>query len=175
MDDIEGTIEALQRRVDALETENTRLRQRAPRQPSMGRGASRKQVLLGGAGVLGALAGGALVGRGDTALAASSLLTAAQPSKGESLSLRLALTPMKTKGVLWAEHTWEFGGHFRGSRPPVVVATALDDQMEHDKAAYAVCAVSVHGVPGAYQAKIMVRNIGKHATSVVVNAIAMGD
>jgi hypothetical protein len=175
MNDIESTIEALQQRVDALEAENARLRQRGRRLPSAARGASRRQLLVGGAGLLGALASGSLIGRAEPALAAPALIPITKPSQSKYLSLHVPLAPMKTKGTLWAEHTWEFGDHFRGSAPPVVVATAVDDLTDREPSACAVCAVSVLGKPGAYHAKIMVRNISKHATSVVVNAIAIGD
>jgi hypothetical protein len=43
--------------------------------------------------------------------------------------------------------------------PPVVVATAVDDLTDRELSDCAVCAVSVLGKPGAYHAKIMVRNV----------------
>lgn len=186
MDEIERInklMETLQRRIEALEAENTRLRQRAMATddvsaPLMG---SRRQVLLGGAGLLGALAGGAVLGRAtpasaaaETTLAASAVAGPAGPATETYLSLRATLTPLKTRGVLWANHEWDFGAHFTGARPPVVVATAFDDYMQHDVASCCICAVTVHGAPGAYRATIMVRNISAFATTVEVNAVALG-
>jgi len=179
MDDIDRVVEALRRRVDALEDENARLRQAAPHgRPSAASG-SRRQVLLGGAGILGTLAGGALLGRAEPAYAASpdGVPPASAPAPrvlDKQLSLRTTLVPLKTRGVLWATYDWDFGGHFTADRPPVVVATAFDDYMEHDVAACCVCAVAVRGKAGAYHATLMVRGISLFATEVVVNAVALG-
>lgn len=136
----------------------------------------RRRVLLGGAGLLGALAGSALLGHADAAASAPERASAtAQASTAErQASLRVALAPLKTRGVLWVNHEWEFGARFVGEQPPVVVATAFDDTMEHDPAACCVCAVAVRGEPGAYRATIMVRHIGAFATSVEINAVAIG-
>ena len=173
---IDQMVETLRRRIEALEAENARLRQTATvtndtLAPLMG---SRRQVLLGGAGLLGALAGGALLGHATPASAATETNLAAEPAREKQLSLRASLTPLKTRGVLWANHEWNLGAHFTGARPPVVVATAFDDYMEHDVAACCVCAVAVHGAPGAYRATIMVRHISAFATAVEVNAVAVG-
>ena len=174
MSEIDRVVEALQRRVEALEDEAARLRQPAEHRPAAPLGGSRRQVLLGGAGMLGALASGALLGRVEPAAAAASESSVAAPLPARHLSLRATLAPLKTRGVLWAEHEWDFGAHFAGKEPPVVVATALDDYMAHDVAAYCVCAVAVHGTPGAYRATIMVRNISALATEVTINAVAFG-
>jgi hypothetical protein len=186
MDEIERIdqlMETLRRRVEALEAENARLRQTpiATNDVPAPLTGSRRQVLLGGAGLLGALAGGAVLGRAtpasaatETTLAASAMAGPAGPAPEKYLSLRATLTPLKTRGVLWANHEWDLGAHFTGARPPVVVATAFDDYMEHEVAACCVCAVSVHGAPGAYRATIMVRNISAFATTVEINAVALG-
>src|SRR5579859_1627700 len=132
MSEIDRVVEVLQRRVEALEDEAARLRQPAEQRPPASLSGSRRQVLLGGAGMLGALAGGALLGRAEPAAAATeSNLAAPVPAR--------TLSPLTTRGVLWADHEWDFGAHFAGKAPPVVVATALDDYMAHDVAAYCVC------------------------------------
>jgi hypothetical protein len=180
--DITQVVAALQRRVDALEDENARLRQPATLHSSPPVGGTRRQMLIGGAGVLSALAGGALLGRAEPSYAAGvapavrteELTPATAHTPEKSVGLQVTLTPMKTRGVLWANHEWELGPRFAGEQPPVVVATAWDDQMEHDVASFCVCAVTVHGAPGAYRATILVRNVSPFATSVVVNALALG-
>ncbi len=179
MDDIDRVVEALRRRVDALEEENARLRQPATYHSPSEFGGSRRQVLLGGAGMLGALAGGALLGRAEPAHATSSdsapaADTLAPHVSQKQLSLQTTLVPLKTRGVLWANYDWDFGTHFTAERPPVVVATAVDDTMEQDVSACCVCAVAVHGKSGAYRATLMVRHIGAFATEVAVNAVAIG-
>lgn len=182
--DMARVIDELQRRVDTLEHEAARLQPAAAQLPAAPFSSSRRQVLLGGAGMLGALAGGALLGRAEPSYAASNdnlnvthetaLGDTLPPRAGKHLTLQTTLTPLKTRGVLWANHEWDFGAHFVGEQPPVVVATALDDYMEHDVAAFCVCAVAVHGKPGAYRATIMVRNISAFATGVEINALAFG-
>ena len=177
-------VEELQRRVDVLENEAARLRLTAVSRHSTPFSGSRRQVLLGGAGLLGALAGGALLGRAAPSYAASDESTGAPhgppwnetvpPRADKHLTLRTTLTPLKTHGLLWANYDWDLGAHFVDEHPPVVVATALDDYMAHDVASFCVCAVAVHGKPGAYRATIMVRNISAFATEVEVNAVAFG-
>lgn len=169
--DIGQALETLQRRVEALEEENARLRHPAPVRPSTQTGSSRRQVLIGGAGILGAIMGGQLLGRAEPSYAA-----AAEPNEAQKyLGLRATVTPLRSRGALWATHEWDLGAHFAGAQPPVVVATAWDDQLDQDMASFCVCAVQVHGTPGAYRAVIMVRNISPFATDVVVNALALGD
>jgi len=171
--DIGQALETLQRRVEALEEENARLRHPAPVRPAPPAGSSRRQVLLGGAGILGAVMGGQLLGRAEPSYAAA---IATEPNVAQRyLGLRTTVTPLRSRGALWATHEWDLGEHFAGAQPPVVVATAWDDQLEHDMASFCVCAVQVHGTPGAYRAVIMVRNISPFATEVVVNALALGD
>ena len=131
--------------------------------------ANRRQVLARGAGVLGALASGAALGRAD---AAAGEVTATSGQK--HLALQVTLVPQQTRRAVWVDHEWDLGAHFTGATPPVVVATALDDYMPHDPATFCVCAVAVHGTPGAYRATIMVRNVHRNATSVAINAIALG-
>ncbi len=174
MSEIDRVVEALQRRVEALEDEAARLRQPVGQRSPAPCSGSRRQILLSGVGMLGALAGGAVLGRVEPTAAASSESSAATAVPARDLSLRTTLAPFKTRGILWAEHEWDFGAHFVGTEPPVVVATALDDYMPHDVAAYCVCAVAVHGTPGAYRATIMVRNISALATEVTINAVAYG-
>ncbi len=182
MSEIDRALEALQRRVEALEDEAARLRHEATQRPSAPFSGSRRQLLLGGAGVVGAWAGTALLGRAEPAYAASGADAPSVSAAGDSalhapekhLSLRTTLVPLKTRGVLWVNHEWDFGAHFMGKQPPVVVATAFDNYMEHDTAACCVCAVAVRGEPGAYRATIMVRNISAFATAVELNAVAFG-
>lgn len=184
MSEIDRTVEALLRRVEALEDEAARPRQATAQRSSAPFSGSRRQLLLGGAGAVGALAGVALLGHAEPGYAAAADSGAAPSVSApdgptlhlpeKHLSLQTTLVPLKTRGVLWANHEWDFGTHFTGEQPPVVVATALDNYMEHDVAAFCVCAVAVHGAPGAYRATIMVRNISAYATSVVVSAVAFG-
>lgn len=189
MSEIDHVVEALQRRVEALEEEATRLWQPAPaiQHTTVPFSGSRRQLLLGGAGVLGGWAGGALLGRAEPTSAAATTTDSASdsgpasrgpvlhmPEPERHLSLQTTLVPFKTRGVLWANHDWDFGAHFGGEQPPVVVATACDNYMEHDVTSFCVCAVAVHGSPGAYRATIMVRNISMFATEVVINALALG-
>lgn len=174
MNETDRLVDALQRRVAALEEEAARLRQPAVDHPPAPLSSSRRQVLLGGAGMVGAMAGGALLGYAAPVADAATAGDPASATGVKHLSLHTILTPLKTRDVLWADHEWAFGAHFTGKQPPVVVATALDDYMEHDVASYCVCAVKVHGAPGAYRATIMVRNISALATAVAINAIAIG-
>ncbi len=169
MEDLADTVAALQRRMDILEEENSRLRHHIASRPALGHDASRRQLLVGGVGALGALAGSALLGRGDPVFAA-----VAESTPPRSLGLQITLPAVRLQHDHWVNYDWHFGSHFTGEQPPVVVASALDDFMEHSLAAYCSCGVAVHGTSGAYTATIMVRNVSKLATVVTINAVALG-
>jgi hypothetical protein len=186
MNDVDQATRAPQRRLAAPTVANESVRDRAephaaaPGAPTPAGSANRRQLLTRGAGVLGVLAGGALLSRAEPATAATAATTAASETtlasaREKHLALQVTLAPLQTRQAVWADHEWDFGAHFTGARPPVVVATALDDYMQHDPSTFCVCAVAVHGTPGAYRATIMVRNISKRATTVVINAVAVGE
>ena len=166
MSTVEQRLDALQRRITALEAENMQLRQHALGLPAPEQQASRRQLLAGGAGAW-APDGRHAAGTG-TAGRSSSGIPHAQAVR------RVTLTPLVTRGVVWAEHHWELGAPFTGAAAPVVVATAADDYMEQDVMAACTCAVRVTGEPGAYVATIMVRGIASHARAVEVHAVAIG-
>ena len=150
----------------------------APANRAAPMGANRRQLLVRGVGVLGALLGGAVLGRTEPAEAAAPLTsvgtTPVAAAQQKHLALRITLAPLQTRHAVWADHEWDFGAHFTGAEPPVVVATALDDYMAYDPAASCTCAVAVHGTPGAYRATLMVRHVSPRAQSVVINAVAIG-
>ena len=162
--DLAQALDALQRRVEALEEENTFLRQQTLGEP---RGTSRRHLLAGGAGMVGALAAGALLGSPPPSVAA------ATPVAPPMLRLSVTLAPVRTQRAVWAEHVWPLGAHFKGE-PPVVVASAYDDAMEHDVALSCTCAAVVRGKPGAYEAHLLVRQVSRSARAVVVHALAVG-
>ena len=172
MSNLEQTIEELRRRVESLEAEKAQATRPAKSRLSPDQGASRRQILVGGAGVLGALAGGALLGGIEPARAAAAA-PQALPQKHEVL--QVALTPLRSNGVLWARHEWHFGLRFAGKQPPTVIATAADDYMDNDVTSTCTCSVLVQGKPGAYHAVIMVRGIHARAATVQVHAVAVGD
>jgi hypothetical protein len=95
MQDLEQMLDLLQRRVAALEAENERLR--APRLQCADQGTSRRRMLLGSAGVVGALAGGSLLARAQPVAAAATVETPMTASRKEQ-SLRVTLTPLKSRG-----------------------------------------------------------------------------
>jgi hypothetical protein len=171
MSNLEEAIETLTRRVASLEAENSHLRRRSARPLGSATGTSRRQVLLGGAGILTALAGGTLLGHAEPALAAPAEELAVRPTR---TSLRIMLAPVKSRSVFWARHEWQLGPQFSGE-PPVVVATAADDYMDVDVTSSPTCGVTVQGKPGAYTAVIMVRNVSQRAGTVEVHAVAFGD
>ncbi len=184
MNDVDQATRASHQRYAAPEADNAPVRDRAePHAADRGAptpaGANRRQILARGAGVLGALAGGVLLGRAEQAAAATAPtaagVTTIPSTRQKHLGLQITLAPLQTRHAVWVDHEWDFGAHFTGATPPVVVATALDDHMEHDPSAFCACAVAVRGAPGAYRATIMVRNISKRATTVVINAVAVGE
>ena len=125
-------------------------------------GASRRQMLVSGA----------LLGGIEPARAAAAA-PQALPQKHEVL--QVALTPLRSNGVLWARHEWHFGLRFAGKQPPTVIATAADDYMDNDVTSTCTCSVLVQGKPGAYHAVILVRGIHARAASVQIHAVAVGD
>ena len=131
-------------------------------------------MLVGGAGILGVLAGGGLLGRAGPASAApGSDAVAEAPDAAAPLGLRATLAPRRTRGVLWAAHEWDLGARFAG-RAAGRGGHGVGRSLERDVAACCTCAVAVRGVPGAYRATILVRNISPFATEVVLNAVALG-
>lgn len=171
MNTLEETVAALQRRVEALETENAGLRRHMPDQSLVDRPTSRRHLLLGSAGLLGALTGGSLLTHTSVASASS----APQVEDRHMATLRISPTVMRSRGVYWAEHEWQLGPQFNGERAPLVVATATDDYMHRDVTVQCTCSVRVEGTPGDYVAVLMVRGISSHARSVEVHAVAFGD
>lgn len=172
MQDLEQTLEMLQRRVAALEADNERLRGQAARQPAAEQGTSRRQMLLGGASLVGALAGGTLLAQAQPATAAALPRVQAASARKEQ-ALRTTLVPLTSRGVHWAQHDWYLDARFNEDQPPTVIATAADDYMEHDVTASCTCSVRVQGTPGAYVAVILVRGIHRSARTVEVNALAL--
>jgi hypothetical protein len=171
MQDLEQTLETLQRRIAALEAENGRLR--TPPLPAAQQATSRRQMLLGGAGVVGALAGGSLLARAQSADAAA-VTPAMQPNAArKEQALHITLTPLKSSGVYWARHEWHLEAHFNGAHAPTVIANAADDYMDEDVTAACTCSVRLQGKPGAYVAVIMVRGVHKSSRTVEVNALAL--
>lgn len=168
MSSLEEIVAALQRRVEALEAENIGLRRQVPDRSSAERPTSRRHLLVGSAGLLGALAGGSLLTH--TAVAAAS---AAEDRP--MATLRISPTVMRSRGVYWAAHEWHLGPLFKGERAPVVMALAADDYMHRDVRVQCTCSVRVEGTPGDYVAVLMVRGISSHARSVEVHAVAVGD
>ncbi|MDB5076140.1 MAG: hypothetical protein JWO42_2319 [Chloroflexi bacterium] len=170
MSNLEQTVEALRRRVESLEAEKAEAARPARDRLSPDQGASRRQMLVGSVGVLGALAGGALLGGIEPAMAASA---APQAAVQKHEILQIALTPLRSNGVHWARHEWHLGPQFAGVHLPAVIATAADDYMDHDVTSTCSCSVFVQGKPGAYHAVIMVRGIHARAAIVQVHAIAV--
>lgn len=176
MNDLEQALTALRRRVEALEKENARLRQGSALSQGTSK-TSRRHVLAAGMGAVSVLAGGALLGHSTPAIAAAPAevvpANTTDHARSAPLSLTVTLEPVMTRRAVWADHEWDFGAHFMGATPPVVVATAYDDYMEHDATTSCACAVIVRGTPGAYSAHIMVRNVSRSARVVVINAVAL--
>jgi len=171
MSTLEETVAALQRRVEALETENIGLRRQVPDRSLVDQPTSRRHLLFGSAGLLGALAGRSLLTHTPVASAAS----ASQVEDRQVAALRISPTVMRSRGVYWAEHEWHLGPQFKGERAPLVIATATDDYMHRDVTVQCTCSVRVEGTPGDYVAVLMVRGISSHARSVEVHAVAFGD
>ncbi len=171
MTTLEQTVEALQQRLATLEAENGRLR--GPRLPAAEQATSRRQMLLGGAGVVGALAGGTLLARAQSADAAAVTPVVRAAAVRKEQSLHITLAPLKSSGVYWARHEWHLDAHFNGEHAPTVVANAADDYMDEDVTTACTCSVRLQGKPGAYVAVIMVRGIHKSARTVEVNALAL--
>ena len=96
MSTLEETVAALQRRVEALETENAGLRRQAPDHSLVDQPTSRRHLLFGSAGLLGALAGGSLLAHSSVASAAS----APQVEDRQVAILRISPTVMRSRGVL---------------------------------------------------------------------------
>jgi hypothetical protein len=170
MNTLEEAVDALQRRVGALEMENGGLRRQVLDGSRADRPTSRRHLLFGSAGLLGALAGGSLLTHTSVASA-----SAVQVEDRQIATLRASPTVMRSRGVYWAEHEWHLGPQFKGERAPLVIATATDDYMHRDVTVQCSCSARVEGKPGAYVAVLMVRGISSHARSVEVQAAAFGD
>lgn len=171
MSTLEETVAALQCRVEALETENIGLRRQLPDRSQSEQTTSRRHLLFGGAGLLGALAGGSLLTQTSVAAASAAPHVEDRPVS----TLRISPTVMRSRGVYWAEHQWHLGPQFRGESAPVVIAMATDDYMHRDVTVQCTCSVRLEGAPGDYTAVIMVRGISSHARTVEVHAVAFGD
>lgn len=183
MERLEELVSALTRRVEALEQENGRLRRAASSAAAGGVNSvtSRRSLLAGGAGLIGVLAGAEFLEHVTAAGAAPAIA----PSAGTVHSLEVrnpvitalqAVVPVQhSGGNHWARVEWDLSTHFRGARPPVVVASSVDDF--HGAAAGAVptCAVSVERVENRFLAVIMLGNLSHLAKDATVNAIAFGE
>lgn len=191
MDNLEHTVEALLGRVAALEEENRQLRRQPRRDPPAGEhGLNRRQLFGGGAGLLGALAGGALLTPGQASTSSASTVapapapgdlylsdgvTSTQLARPTLVALRVTLAPERSGGHQWARYEWDLAAHFTGARAPVIIASALDDHHGAGPEAAPTCAVSVQGQPGAYRAAILVHNVGHWASAVTLTALAIGE
>ena len=171
MSTLEEAVAALQRRVEALEMENVGLRRQVPDHSLVDQPTSRRHLLFGSAGLLGALAGGSLL----THTPAASASSAPRGDDRQLATLRISPTVMRSRGVYWAEHEWHLGPQFKGERAPLVVAMATDDYMHRDVTVQCTCSVRVEGTAGEYVAVLMVRGISSHARSVEVHAVAFAD
>ncbi len=183
MEHLESIVAALQQRVEALEQDNERLRRSARGAPAAAATAitSRRGLLAGSAGVIGALAGaGFLEHAGSAGAAADAPATAGTV---RSLELRKpviaalqAVVPVQhSGGNHWARLEWDLAVYFSGARSPVVVASVVDDF--HGTAAGAVptCAVSVQRVDGGFRATLTLGNLSHLAGEATVNALAFGE
>ncbi|GAC1401766.1 MAG: hypothetical protein NVSMB65_19150 [Chloroflexota bacterium] len=144
---------------------------------------SRWGLIAGGAGMLGAAAGGALL-HGGTAVEAA---TPAGPDRANARGVTSrqflhptivgvqATVPVQVSGARhWARYEWALAGHFTGARAPVVVASVLAPHHEGGDAPL-TCIVSSHGTPGAYHAIVTVHGVSAPATEVTINALAFGE
>src|SRR6185312_9120159 len=128
MIDLEETLAALAARVAALEAENERLRVLAASQrPAQDTAPSRRGLLLGGAGLFGAMIVGAGASTGQASAAAAHLVEAAQYEAPILLGARLTAAPQRGGGYHWARFTWDMNGAFVGDQPPAVLAAVSDD------------------------------------------------
>ncbi|MDB5058546.1 MAG: hypothetical protein JWO59_2018 [Chloroflexi bacterium] len=190
MSEVERTIESLLSRVAALESENQRLRQAPSAEPPIGdRSVPRRTLLAAGAGLLGVVAGGELIAHGQIAHAATvseiadaghllaggrSAVTSAQYAQPRMLGIRVQLAGRRSSTIQWARYEWSLAGHFSDARPPIVVASVID-QMPNDKPDdVCTCSVFTYGKPGAYAAVITVHNLPSHVDHVEVNILAFG-
>lgn len=182
MEQPESIVASLLQRVEALEQENERLRQAARGGPSQASAAitSRRGLLAGSAGLIGALAGAGFLERGGSAGAAAE---GSATGTVHSLELRRpvmvalqAVVPVQhSGGKHWAHLKWDLAGHFTGARAPVVVASAVDDFHGTDPGAVPTCAVSVQRTGGSFQATLLLGSLSHLATEATVNAIAFGE
>jgi len=181
MTDLEQTVAALAERVALLEAENTRLRLSAEPRPmpsDTGRTQSRRSLLAGSAGLLGALAGSKLLAPGQAAAAAAPITThvvqARQYVAPVLLGTRVTLAPQRGGGYHWARYVWDMDGSFAGEQPPAVLAAASDDYHGSGERAEPTVAVTLQREAGTWRAEILVNHVGHLATEVSLNAVAFG-
>ena len=181
MNDIEQTLTALSNRVAALEAENARLRTAGQASPAPGGGGrlhSRRDLLAGGAGLLGVFAAGNLVApiaAGAAPVAPDAhVVRARQYADPVLIGTRVTLVPQRGGGYHWARYVWDLGDGFAGSEPPAVFAAASDDYHESGERAEPTIAVTLRREAGKWQAEILVNHVGHLATEVTLNAIAFG-
>jgi hypothetical protein len=190
MSDVERTIESLLTRVAALEAENERLKQLSgPREHAGDRSMPRRALLAAGAGLLGVVAGSEVISYGQVAHAASAsepagasrllsgdraTVTGAQYQQPRLLGVRVKLSPRASSTARWARYEWSFGKQFTDARPPIVVASVIDVDLDGMLDLAPTCSVFTYGKPGAYAAMITVHNLADHADHVEVNVLAFG-
>jgi hypothetical protein len=175
MRDVEEMLAALAARVTALEAENERLRalvtpKRSPRDTTP----SRRGLLVGGAGLFGAMIVGAGASTGQANAAASHLVEAVQYEAPILIGARLTAAPKRGGGYHWARFTWDMNGAFVGDQPPAVLAAVSDDYHGADERAEPTVAVALRREDGIWHADILVNHVGHLATEVTLNAVAFG-
>jgi hypothetical protein len=180
MSDLEQTIAALARRVAALEEENERLRLvggSVPTAPGGDRTPSRRGLLVGGAGLIGAFAGSSLLASGRAGAAPASVshvVQADQYAVPLLIGTRVVLEPQRGGGHHWACYVWAMDAQFAAAEAPAVLAAAADNYHGAAARAEPTVAVDVRREGGVWKAEILVNHIGHLATAVTLNAIAFG-
>lgn len=183
MEQLENVIVALQQRVEALEQQNERLSRAAHGIPAASGSVitSRRGLLAGSAGLIGALAGAGLLEHAGSAGAAADAPATAGTVRSLELknpvivALQAAVPVQHSGGNHWARLEWDLAEHFGGARPPVVVASTVDDFDGTSAGAVPTCAVSVQRVDGRFRARIMLGSLSHLAGEATVNAIAFGE
>jgi hypothetical protein len=149
-----------------------------PVTPVAGRTPSRRSLLVGGAGLLGALAGTNVLRAGRAAAAPVSatahVVQAQQYTAPLLLGTRVTLVPQRGGGYHWARYVWTMEASFAGEQPPTVLAAAADDYHGSGERAEPTVAVRLQREVGIWQAEILVNHVGHLATEVTLNAIAFG-
>src|SRR5665213_280003 len=133
---LEETVHALARRVADLERDNAHLKAESARRravPALSGEPSRRGLLIGGAGIVGILAGGALT-RPDRAAAAPApalpeIAHHDQLTQPRIVGVRAVVPSEHGAGNHSARYIWDLAAHFTGDDAPVVVAVALDNYL----------------------------------------------